>query len=171
MENCPFCKNELITFKKRFDPDVIDYNCETCGRFTLSEEALSFIHNLEFSSEKPENEYDGIKVSVHIKNQYELNRKPVGPIVEKDLISIIKTKWKTPLEIMDGALIRINRLSSYAGEEIILPLRNYYTYFQCRSIDEFKNTLNFLTHLKQLIKEFIKLNCSLVLGKNICRKF
>jgi hypothetical protein len=138
---CLFCGDyaEEDTSHQRSVP--FRYICNRCGYVSLEEEAAD-----DFAAEKF-SENDKTAISLTLRNNWEeTGRKTTGKELTLNDLHQIASQFKplTPVEKMDYALIRFERLSRYVGADVTTDSLKDYPLYWCKSSNEFESICRLL---------------------------
>ncbi|WP_022669161.1 hypothetical protein [Desulfospira joergensenii] len=146
--SCLFCKKD-ITFsyseirETLSSPDENGYICPRCGVVSLHHDTRVHFNQARFSNE------DLAAISITLRNDWE--RKGRGIPTERqnlkfnDLTRIIaQFKPLDPLEMMDNALLNIDRRNDYVGQELSVYAKDDYPYYFCKESNEMRAIIGML---------------------------
>jgi hypothetical protein len=140
--NCHFCNFDVTTYEqKKYSASRTWYHCPICGEIKLTEEAAEDFEGEQFS------ERDKKIISCVLRNEYE-NRgnKPPDLLLDLHYLHRVVDQYVplTPLDKLDYALQRLNKLSQAVGDRVGTYPPSDYPLFHCFHHDELNIVLKFL---------------------------
>ncbi len=134
---CYFCEQEIKQSQL-----IYSYACQRCGHVYLTEECAEDIEGEKFKSDEKR------IISIWIRNEYEKNsQKDFAESLGLENLHQIIDQYSPlgPLDKMDNALLRLDKLSSYVGKVLRIHVGNDYPYYHCFNGDELRNILILLS--------------------------
>lgn len=145
--NCLFCGGEIEKHQDAFDNHPCIYDCHTCGRVVLAEDAVHLFDNQAFNS------HEKSILSIYSRNhprQRQKNRKYIGWTLQ-DLHRIVKDYQQLdPIDKMDKVLLELDRLTETVGQRLKVYKADI-SRFHCKTFPELQALLHFLME-----QEYIK---------------
>lgn len=128
-KKCPICNKEAEVLGKDPLARIIAYDCDRCGSFQITEDALSSLDEREL-----------FKIAAYLRERVLAQQQEITIVsLRKDISSIegavvgiddiLAAFPKTVSERLDRSLINLHKLSSYPGKQIPLALSNDYPIF------------------------------------------
>jgi len=140
--NCHFCNFNVTSYEqKKYGASRTWYHCPICGEIRLTEEAADDFEGEQFS------ERDRKIISCVLRIEYERrgNKPPDSPLTLDYLHRIVDQHVPLkPLDKLDYALQRLNKLSQKVGYDVQIVDSLDYTLFHCFDHNELERVLSFL---------------------------
>ena len=136
---CPFCKKAATGQYLPVRDLILEFSCDRCGKYRVTEEALQFLGNERLSPNL-------FKLSAFTRNRGEIASDIVTIVEEPEAVSripgaaidVVSAMALFPSKIserLDRALQNIERRSNYPGERFRINLQDDYPLFYAENPD------------------------------------